>query len=150
MSDDTTTDEVEDAPIDPTELTIAELESELVDGEYTQADIDAIRAAEGGDEDGRKGALEAIDELDSLVDELSDADDDPEPLESEDDVYVESKPEPEPESTGDEPASFVELLSGRYQVNCPNCGILVDVEPDTECDGCGAEIEYRVRAVGGD
>lgn len=49
-----------DAPFDPTDLTVDEVETRLADGEFTDAELDALADAEG--DDGRTTALDAINE----------------------------------------------------------------------------------------
>lgn len=52
--------EAADAPLDPDEYTIDELETELADGDYSADELDALAAAERDGQD-RTGATDAID-----------------------------------------------------------------------------------------
>ena len=47
-------------PFDPTDLTVGELESELSDGDFSGAELEALATAEGADGSPRSTALEAI------------------------------------------------------------------------------------------
>lgn len=48
-------------PFDPTELTVDEIEDEIDDGDYSDAELEAVAAVEKSD-DSRETALDAIDE----------------------------------------------------------------------------------------
>jgi hypothetical protein len=54
-------EEIAEPPVDPSEHTIDELETELDDGDFSDAELRAIRDAEESAED-RNGAVDAVDE----------------------------------------------------------------------------------------
>lgn len=144
MTDDTTTDNTTHDPVDPTELTISELEDELESGDFTAEDLQVIRTREGGDEDGRKGALEAIDGTEPTADTTDTTEPD-----MTDDTDTTDETTDGDADTVEADAEFTRNAAGDAEwLHCPACAKLNDIKAD-ECTRCEATLQLTVTATGG-